>query len=119
MERLISDWDAGHNRFDQDGEVLLGAFDRNSLIAIGGLNRDPYSSQLDIGRIRHVYVLAGWRARGVGKALVAALINASRDAFSEVRLRTDTDEAARFYDKCGFERIGNETASHRKFVVQP
>ena len=42
LDRLIADWHSGANRFDKPGECLLGLFDGDRLVAIGGLNRDPY-----------------------------------------------------------------------------
>ncbi len=43
LDRLIADWHSGANRFDKPGECLLGLFDGDRLVAIGGLNRDPYT----------------------------------------------------------------------------
>lgn len=122
VDRLISDWDSGLNTFDHPGETLLAAYEGDRLIAIGGLNNDPYTKGDATGRIRHVYVLAELRRRGVGRSLVNCLLKAAEGAFSEVRLRTDTPKAANFYDRCGFDRIEDETASHRCKIstsVQP
>jgi GNAT superfamily N-acetyltransferase len=112
LDRLISDWDEGRNTFSADGETLLGAFYHKQLIAVGGLNKDPYVSDSATARIRHLYVLSPWRRRGMGRSLVKRLLDIAETTFSRVRLRTDTLEAASFYENCGFVRIEDETASH-------
>jgi GNAT superfamily N-acetyltransferase len=116
VDRLISDWDAGLNTFSDNGEILLGAFNGAQLIALGGLNKDPYVMDAATGRIRHLFVLAGWRRGGVGRSLVNNLLKVAEVTFSEVRLRTDTVDAAVFYESCGFARVEDETASHRRKV---
>lgn len=43
IRRLLHDYEEGTNRFDQLGECLVGAFASDGqLIAIAGLNTDPY-----------------------------------------------------------------------------
>jgi GNAT superfamily N-acetyltransferase len=116
VERLISDWNSGLNTFNQPGEIFIGAHEGGHLIALGGLNKDPYAPGDDTGRIRHLYVLAKWRGRGVGRALVDCLLKAAAGRFSEIRLRTNTPEASNFYSRCGFDRIDDETASHRRKI---
>lgn len=54
IDTLVGDWADGSNRFDGPGEVLLGCFDRGELIAVGGLNVDPFAGNPGIGRIRRV-----------------------------------------------------------------
>lgn len=43
VEELVAEWHEGTNRFAKPGEVFLGAFRAADLIAVGGLNRDPYA----------------------------------------------------------------------------
>ena len=74
------------------------------IVAVGGLNVDPYTSDHSIGRVRHVYVSRSARRRGVGKLLVLEIIEAARDSFRQLRLRTNTDEGDRFYRALGFQR---------------
>jgi GNAT superfamily N-acetyltransferase len=112
MDRLCADWASGANIFDRPGEFLLGVFADGKLIGVGGLNVDPYLRRADIGRIRHVYLLKGWRRRGIGRALIRRLLDEARLSFREVRLRTDTEEAALFYAQCGFAAVDDTAASH-------
>ena len=112
LDRLARDWLSGHNRFGQPGEQLLGAFAQGRLVAIGGLNRDPYAETARTGRLRHLYVLKDWRSRDVGRTLVEALLRRAAGVFSEIRLRTDTAEASAFYLRCGFTATDSPSASH-------
>ncbi|MXP64401.1 GNAT family N-acetyltransferase [Roseomonas sp. M0104] len=118
MDRLVMDWHAGTNRFDGAGEVLLGAFDGDTLLAVGGLNRDPYASEEGVGRLRHLYVARAVRRRGIASLLVAQLLRRAQDTFRIVRLRTETGEAARFYARQGFARAKGEAASHVLVLAQ-
>jgi len=119
MDRLMSDWASGANTFSRPGECFLGACADGRLVAVGGLNVDPYLMRTDVGRIRHVYVLDGWRRTGIGRALIDRLVSEARGSFGEVRLRTATDSAAGFYIRCGFSPANDATASHTlKFAEQ-
>jgi GNAT superfamily N-acetyltransferase len=116
LDRLARDWLSGENRFNQTGERLVGAFAGDRLIAVGGVNRDPYAESASIGRLRHLYVLKDWRTAGVGRALVQGLLQHAESAFNEVRLRTDTDAAAAFYRQCGFMAVDSLSASHARML---
>lgn len=113
LERLWSEYESGVNRFERTGEILLGVFEEDRLIAIGGLHGDPYLREETIGRIRHVYVLNAWRGQGVGRRLLAALIEATRPHYHTLTLRTLTSDAAAFYTAIGFETSPRfENATH-------
>lgn len=112
MDRLLDDWGSGANRFDAVGEELLGAYFGEQLVAVGGLNREPYEPAPRTARLRHLYVLPAYRRRGVGKTLVKHLLDRADAAFDEVRLRTDMPDAAVFYENVGFRRVLLGTATH-------
>ena len=101
-ESLLADLLSGANRFEGPGEVLLGAFDGSTLIAVGGLNRDPYTEEVGVGRIRRVYVLCGSRGTGVGTLLVRALMSRAAPHYHTVALRAATEDAGRFFEELGF-----------------
>ncbi|HEU0013376.1 MAG TPA: GNAT family N-acetyltransferase, partial [Longimicrobium sp.] len=102
LARLRDEHASGRNRFDAEGEVLLGAFRGGELVGVGGLNRDPYSGDPRTGRIRHLYVLPTHRRHGTGRRLTGELLAHARHWFDRVVLRTDTAAAARFYEALGF-----------------
>jgi ribosomal protein S18 acetylase RimI-like enzyme len=119
VHRLISDFNSGSNRFDRTGERLLGAFWSDELVGICGLNRDPYTDRHDVGRLRHLYVRKGDRHRGIGAALVEQLLKGASPPFSLIRLRTNTAEAAAFYERLGFKAVGERTATHARTLTGP
>lgn len=115
--RLIAEWATGSNRFDKPGECLLTATQNGVLVAIGGLNIDPYRPDEGIGRLRRLYVAKAFRRQGVGEAMVCALLRDASRHFRLVRLTTDTESAAAFYSRLGFVPTGDggdDTATHIK-----
>jgi len=100
-------------RFDQPGEVLLGAFSGPQLLGLCGLNIDPYLENPRVGRLRHLFVAKAGRGKGVGSALVRAILTYAQDHFAIVRLRTDADMRGAFYASFGFRPIEDENATHQ------
>ena len=103
IDRLVSEYEDGTNRFALPDEALFGVYADEQLIAIGGLNRDPFLENNDIGRVRHVYVLADFRRQGVGTLLLRHIIEAARPHFRLLTLRTFNEDAAKFYVSLGFQ----------------
>jgi GNAT superfamily N-acetyltransferase len=115
VARLVDEWEAGRERFDAPGAVLLGAFEGTALLAIGGLTPDPYGGDPAVGRLRHVYVRASARRRGVGRRLVTALEDRAAARYGALVLRTDTAAGARFYEAVGYAALpAGGTATHRR-----
>jgi GNAT superfamily N-acetyltransferase len=112
IETLIDDWESGSNRFNRSGERLCGCFDRDELVAVGGLNLDPFAGGPGTGRIRRVYVRAAWRNQAIGRSLVMHLVEQARTHFDCVRLRAENEHAARLYERLGFIPIENADATH-------
>ena len=111
LERLAAEWHTGANRFDREGEVLLGATLGHDLAAVAGLNRDPYTERARTGRLRHLYVMQAFRRRGVASALLRELLAHAEGRFDVVRVRT-TAQATRFYQAQGFTGVRDDTATH-------
>ena len=112
VRRLIDDWAAGANRFDRPGEALFGASMAGRLVGVCGLNVDPYARDPRIGRVRHLYVLTAWRRHGVGRRLVAQVIEVAAGRFDSLRLRTNNLEAARLYEAVGFRARVEAECTH-------
>ncbi len=117
LARLRREFDDGTNRFDAPGEALLGCRRGAQLVAVGGLNRDPWSPEPRAGRLRHLYVRPASRRSGVGRILVDALMAAARPHFGVLLLRTDTAAAARFYEALGFAPVSSPHATHRMVLA--
>jgi GNAT superfamily N-acetyltransferase len=112
IERLWKEWQSGDNRFTAPGEKLYGCTDQGVLVAIGGLNRDPFAGLPDVGRIRRVYVRPAWRNKGIGEALILALIETARTSFTSLHLRAANPAAARLYERIGFSPSLASEATH-------
>lgn len=117
VETLIEECGTGANRYDRPGETLLGCFDGEVLVAVGGLNIDPFANDPTVGRVRRVYVRPAWRNRGIGRALVATLVERSRGQFRRVRLRAESPDAGRLYERMGFEPTTEPNATHAMNLV--
>ena len=102
VRRAVDEWAAGTNRFDRPGEALFAASLAGRLVGVCGLNVDPYAGDARVGRVRHLYVLTSCRRRGVGRQLVAHVIDSAGDRFDSLRLRTNNEAAARLYAAMGF-----------------
>jgi len=117
LDRLIGDHRSGDNRFARLGEVLLAIRENGRLIAIGGLNIDPFDRSGTTGRLRRLYVDPTCRGRGVGKALAHALENVAVQHFDRLRLFTDHANAARFYRSLGYSEVALDAkVSHHKVL---
>jgi GNAT superfamily N-acetyltransferase len=117
LSRLLSEWQAGRNRFDHPGEALFIATDRGCAVGVCGLNRDPYHGDPAVGRIRHLFVAVDHRRKGIGSRLVRAVVGAARGAFFRLRLRTDSPEADEFYRSLGFLPVTGEPACSHQVVL--
>lgn len=106
VRRLVDEWADRTNRFDRPGEALFGAWIAGRLVGVCGLNVDPYAGDDRVGRVRHLYVLTPFRGRGVGRQLVAHVVDAARGRFDTLRLSTNNDAAARLYVALGFGARG-------------
>ena len=115
IETLVEEWASAENRFDAPGEALCGHLEGGLLLAVGGLNLDPFAGRPDIARLRRVYVRPAWRNKGIGRALVTALVDQARTHFRCVRLRAENADAARLYESMGFSPIQNPDATHILF----
>jgi GNAT superfamily N-acetyltransferase len=103
VRRLVDEWTSGTNRFDRPGEALVVARIAGDAVGVCGLNVDPYAAAPGIARVRHLYVLAAYRRSGVGRDLVTAVVQAARGRFARLRLRTSNPDAARLYERLGFQ----------------
>ncbi|MEH7342385.1 GNAT family N-acetyltransferase [Bacillus sp. JJ1532] len=105
LEKLVDDYQDGTNRFNKHGESLYGVYNEQGvLIAIGGLNIDPYSNNPKIGRLRRFYVASDFRRSAVGSLLLSKIILEAKYYYEGLVLHTDTDQADLFYTAFGFSK---------------
>ncbi|WP_096154021.1 GNAT family N-acetyltransferase [Bacillus sp. FJAT-45066] len=105
VERLANDYKNGSNTFNHSREGLFGVFkEEGVLVAIGGLNKDPFSNEQSIGRLRRFYVSKEYRRNGIGSLLVKKIIDEAKRYYKILVLHTDTEQADKFYTSLGFSK---------------
>ena len=118
LERLERDWRLGLNRFQNKGEVLFTVRYNDQIVAIGGVNQDPYKDDSNIGRIRHIYVAPNFRRQGIGKFLVQRILEYCNETFRQITLRTDNPNADKFYINLGFYHVSNFGRDTHVIMIQ-
>ena len=101
IERLLEDWAAGDNRFDQPGECLFGFYE-GELLAVAGVNRHQQPELGEVGRIRRVFVHPDVRDQGVGTRLVKRVMQQAGNQFSVFTVNVGKRSAYGFYQNLGF-----------------
>jgi ribosomal protein S18 acetylase RimI-like enzyme len=95
-----------------ESNLHLGAFEDGNLIGMATFLRDTAVKEHHKGRIYGVYVSASHRGKGVGRALLATLLEkATRDpSLEQILLAVATSQSAakRLYRDFGFETYGTE-----------
>ena len=114
LRRLVNQYEDGTNTFNKAGEVLYGVWDpAGELVAIGGLNRDPYSDKSGVGRLRRFYISVHARRQGIGTKLLQEILDYGKGHFNEIVVRTDSSIADAFYRANGFSGdLGLPEATH-------
>ncbi|HEY6390178.1 MAG TPA: GNAT family N-acetyltransferase [Bryobacteraceae bacterium] len=94
------------------GACNLGAFENGNLIGIATFLREKGLKERHKGRIYGVYVTASQRGKGVGRALIATLLErAKQDSSLEqimLCVATSQNAAKQLYRGFGFETYGTE-----------
>jgi GNAT superfamily N-acetyltransferase len=106
----VADYLAAH--IDGDGYRIWVAEEGGRIVAMGGLvlvDRPPHprSRRIGEGFVVNVYTLPRWRRRGVGRAVMDALVADARAlGLRRVYLRT-SDDGRPLYEQMGFRDPGN------------
>ena len=116
LVRLREEWISGANRFADVSEALFGVFDGDRLIAVGGITRSTKGT----GRLRRCYVDKAYRRRGLGRTLVASILEHAIFHFTVVQLRTDTELGDAFYRSVGFKPVTHiDDVTHELTLTRP
>jgi len=95
-----------------ESNFTLGAFDNDNLIGMATFVREMGLKERHKGRIYAVYVMPAQRGKGVGRALIGAVLEkAKQDSSLEqilLAVATSQDAARRLYRGLGFETYGTE-----------
>lgn len=92
--------------------LYLGAFEHRNLVGMATFMRETGAKEWHKGRIYGVYVSAQFRGKGVGRALLANLLERARQDSSleqiHLAVATSQDAARHLYRSFGFEIYGTE-----------
>jgi ribosomal protein S18 acetylase RimI-like enzyme len=95
-----------------DDNFTLGAFERNKLIGMATFIREKGVKDRHKGRIYGVYVTTSQRGKGLGNALLAALLKKAQaiPGLEQILLAVAAGQTAaiQLYRKFGFEVFGTE-----------
>jgi predicted GNAT family acetyltransferase len=119
VARLMAEWADGSNRFNRLGERAYFAVSQDHVVAVCGLNIDPFAGDPVIGRVRRLYVAVAQRRRGLGSAIMKRVTDDARDHFHMLHLRTDDADASAFYEAIGFDRITDKpNCTHCRSIIE-
>jgi GNAT superfamily N-acetyltransferase len=109
VERLAAGWAAGETRFDRPGEAVLAAYIGAELAAIGGLTIDPVIPEAL--RMRRFYVRERYRRSGIGRRLVAALLDRAVQTGRPVMVNAGPGSGP-FWEALGFVSDARDGHTH-------
>jgi ribosomal protein S18 acetylase RimI-like enzyme len=89
---------------------VLGAFDGSDLAGVAGFRVQPGPKHAHKGMLWGMYVRPQYRAAGVGRILVEAIVTHARERVELLQLFvvSDNTPARRLYASCGFVEYGIE-----------
>jgi GNAT superfamily N-acetyltransferase len=110
----LAHWQA---RLAGEDDRIVGVFDGDALIGIGGITRDWRAKLRHKALLFGMFVAPEATGRGIGMAIVDALISEARGFVSSLHLTliADNDRALALYERAGFTVYGREPQS----VMQP
>jgi GNAT superfamily N-acetyltransferase len=114
VNRLLTDFRVGRNRFDAPGEVLFAYLFGDNIVAVAGLNQEPDKSILRTGRIRRLYVLPKFRGKGLARGLVERIMLSAESYFEKITVNVGKLDAGELYEHLGFTPVKYPGITHVK-----
>lgn len=114
VNRLVTDFRSGANRFDAPGEVLFVHLSNDTVIAVAGLNAEPETGFGRAGRVRRLYVVPRCRGNGLARSLLEQIITHATQMFDELTVHVGTPDARGFYEHLGFTPVTHPGITHTK-----
>ena len=114
VNRLLTDFQAGTNRFDAPGEILFVHLETGAVVAVCGLNREEETGFGKAGRIRRLYVSPGYRGRGLARHLIEAILSSAIDHHEMLTVNVGKLAARGFYEHLGFMPVTHPRITHIK-----
>ena len=118
LHRLEADWKDTKFKFDKSGEGLFFLQNENQIIGIAGISQSLYAPPTsNICRLQRFYIVKNARQQGNGTLFLNSLLEFASTNFTLLRLFTKNPIAKKFYEKNGFDKIGNNPiVSHQIFL---
>ena len=108
----LSWWEARLDQRTDAGSVVFGAFDQGVLAGAAGLKFETRDKALHKAQLFGMVVRPAWRARGLGAALVAAVLARARERegvrLVQLTVTEGNATAQRLYRRFGFVPFGLE-----------
>ena len=103
---------AARLRSGGDSLFIIGAFDGEKLVGMAGFFRQTRVKRLHKGTVWGVYVAPAYRGRGVGRAVLAAVLETARSlpglACVSLSVTSEQPAARHLYTSMGFRPFGLE-----------
>lgn len=92
---------------------IVGAFDGETLVGIGGIVREPHEKLKHKALLFGMFIAGEAAGRGLGLAIVEALIAEAQGWVRSLHLTlmADNHRARALYERCGFTIYGREPGS--------
>ena len=110
--RLLTDLEAGANRFNSPGETLLAHVVDGTVVAACGLNREQATDFGRAGRVRRLYVIPARRREGLANSLVGAIAAFARGYYDVLTVRAGSPAAGSFFEHAGFQAVSHPNITH-------
>lgn len=104
-------------RLAEPGNIIVGAFDGGALVGVAGMFRQHHPKMAHRAHVWGVYVTPAARRRGVGEAIMNAVIETARawpgvDSIG-LSVSAGTHHARKLYERLGFVSWGLEPGALR------
>jgi RimJ/RimL family protein N-acetyltransferase len=103
-------------RLQSEHVRIVGAFENDVLVGIGGISREARDKLDHKALLWGMFVVSEAAGKGIGKAIVEALIAEAQGFVRSLHLTlvADNDRARMLYERCGFVVYGREPQSVRQ-----
>ena len=112
IDRQLNEYDLEHIGYSMDGNVSLGLFDEEELIA----GVDASMTAYRILYVSTLFVKESYRGRGIGTRLMNELeTRAKKLGANIIRLDSFSWQGGSFYEKIGYEKVGEYSSEEDGF----
>ena len=110
-------WTARVTDAPSPSQLVFGAFVDGRIVGVAGLQFEVRPRTKHKARLYGMFVLSQFRSRGIGTALVSAVLEAARIAHQteivQLSVTESNDAALRLYESCGFVQFGIEPFANK------